>query len=421
MAQFIEALPVSARYEAFAAKVRPFLEQVRAEAVEREAKHRLLHQEVAEAIRLGLTRLRLPEAQGGAGFDLVEFFAAVIELGAADPNLANALRANAGILEDALARPGLAWSQLVAAEIASGKLVGSGASEIGGATNRSYETVLGPDGGDYRLSGRKFYTTGSLYGDYLNTYALTPEGATVTLIVPTKADGVTILDDWDGFGQQLTASGTALLEDVAIRREWVRPTADRFPHAHGFFQLYHIATMAGIARTIAEEATDQVIARNRSYPGRSNAERSADDPQIQQVLGRLASIAYVTRAATLQAARGLQDVHDRGRDEVDAERLNELSAIAELHVSQTVTIVTDLVLEAATVLFDTLGASAAKRSHGLDRHWRNARTLASHNPRIFHDRLIGRFAATGAIPDSFGLQARPIAGPVPGRPQLVTA
>lgn len=418
MANFIDALPVSAQYEAFAAKVRPFLEQVRAEAVLRETTHRLLHDEIAQATRLGLTRLRLPKTQNGAGFDLVEFFALVIELGAADPNLANALSANAGILEDALARPSLEWSQLVAAEIAQGKLVGSGASEIGGATNRSYETVLRPDGRDYRISGRKFYTTGSLYGDYMNAFALTPEGDPVTLIVPTRAKGVTILDDWDGFGQQLTASGTALLEDVLIRREWVRPSADRFPHAHGFFQLYHIATLAGIARTIAVEATDLVVARTRSYPGRSNTERSADDPQIQQVLGRLASIAYVSRAAVLQAARGLQDVHERGLGLTDDARLNELSATAELHVSQTVTVVTDLVLEAATVLFDTLGASAAKRSLGLDRHWRNARTLASHNPRIFHDRLIGRFAASGAIPDSFQQQARPIE---PARPHLISA
>lgn len=401
MAHFIDPLPVSGRFEAFAATVRPFLDQVRAGAVQREQDHRLLHDDVAEAIQLGLTRLRLPEHQGGLGFDLVELFAAVIELGAADPNLANALRAQAGTIEDILMRPDDDWSRLVAGEIAAGKLLGSGASEVGGATHRSFETVLSPEGAGHRLNGRKFYTTGALYGDYLNAFALTPDGQPVTLIVPTDAPGVTILDDWDGFGQQLSASGTALLEDVAIRSEWVRPVNDRFPHAAGFFQLYHIATLAGIARTIAAEATDLVVARTRSYPNRSNTERSADDPQILQVLGRLSSIAYVTRAAVLQAARGLQHSFERSLGEPDPAIVRDLAGRAELHVSQTVTVVTDLVLEAATVLFDTLGASAASRRLGLDRHWRNARTLASHNPRIFHDRLVGHHAASGELPDWF--------------------
>ncbi len=401
MAHFIDPLPVSPRYDAYAATVRPFLAQVRAEAVVREQEHRLLHPEIARAIALGLTKLRLPVEYGGQGFDLVELFASIIDLGAADPNLANAIRANSGTIEDVLHRPDDAWSHLVATEIGSGKLFGSGASEVGGATHRSFETVLTPDGDAYRLNGRKFYTTGSLYGNYLNAFALTPSGDPVTLIVPTDAPGVTVLDDWDGFGQQLSASGTALLENVSIRPEWVRQVNARFPHAAGFFQLYHIATLAGVARTIADEASDLVVARTRSYPNRSNTDRAAQDPQVLQVLGRLSSIAYVTRAAALQAAHGLQASFDAANGSTDPAIEREASGRAELHTSQTVTVVTDLVLEASTILFDTLGASAAKRGLGLDRHWRNARTLASHNPRIFHDRLVGEYATTGTLPDWF--------------------
>lgn len=59
---------------------------------------------------------------------------------------------------------------------------------------------------------------------------------------------------------------------------------------------------------------------------------------------------------------------------------------------------TDLVLEGATVLFDALGASATKKSHGLDRHWRNARTISSHNPRIYRERIVGDFAVNGTLP-----------------------
>lgn len=73
-------------------------------------------------------------------------------------------------------------------------------------------------------------------------------------------------------------------------------------------------------------------------------------------------------------------------------------ALAELEVSQSVTPVTDLVLDATTRLFDALGGSATKREFGLDRHWRNARTIASHNPRVYHDRGVGNFAVNGTLP-----------------------
>ena len=55
-------------------------------------------------------------------------------------------------------------------------------------------------------------------------------------------------------------------------------------------------------------------------------------------------------------------------------------------------------MEPQTLLFDALGASATKKPAGLDRHWRNARTLASHNPRIYKHRIIGDFAVNGTPP-----------------------
>ncbi|MGW9763159.1 alkylation response protein AidB-like acyl-CoA dehydrogenase [Micrococcus aloeverae] len=41
------------------------------------------------------------------------------------------------------------------------------------------------------------------------------------------------------------------------------------------------------------------------------------------------------------------------------------------------------------------GASATLRTRGLDRHWRNARVLASHNPLIYRARLLGDRAVNG--------------------------
>ena len=63
--------------------------------------------------------------------------------------------------------------------------------------------------------------------------------------------------------------------------------------------------------------------------------------------------------------------------------------VAELESSAAQVVVTDLVLRATSDLFDTLGASATSRAKGLDRHWRNARTVSSHNPRILKSRVVG--------------------------------
>ena len=60
--------------------------------------------------------------------------------------------------------------------------------------------------------------------------------------------------------------------------------------------------------------------------------------------------------------------------------------------------VTDAALEAATSLFDALGGSALDQSALLDRHWRNARTITSHNPRVFKARMLGDFYLNGADP-----------------------
>ena len=43
-------------------------------------------------------------------------------------------------------------------------------------------------------------------------------------------------------------------------------------------------------------------------------------------------------------------------------------------------------------------AAPLKAGLGLDRHRRDARTIASHNPRIFRDRFVGDFAVNGAGP-----------------------
>ncbi|GBD46811.1 acyl-CoA dehydrogenase family protein [Methylopila sp. Yamaguchi] len=387
----------TARYETLAAPFRAVFARIRASAAERDLKRRLPHDELLWLKEAGFTTLRLPADRGGLGVTLPELFALLIELSEADTNVTNALRAHLGFTEDVLTSPFDGWRERWIPVIAARETVGSGFSETGEAKVGAFETTLEPDGEGFRLNGRKFYTTGSLFADWIN-FSAHSEGSLLQAVVSTTAEGVTIDDDWDGFGQALTASGTVRFAEVRVAAELVNPSPKRFRHAVAFFQLVHLASLAGIGRAAAKDVARLVRERRRVY-SHGAAPRASADPQILQVVGGAHGAAYAAGAIVLKAAEAIQRVYDANRAG-DTEAEETEAALADVEVNQAVTVVTNLILDATTTLFDALGASATSRTLGLDRYWRNARTIASHNPRIYRERTVGDFAVNGAAPPS---------------------
>ena len=386
----------SARYEALAERFRPVFAEIRANAAERDRTRGLPHAEIGWLREAHFTTLRLAPEDGGHGASLPELFALLIELSSADSNVTNALRAHFGFTEDALCSSSPEWRTAWIARIAAGATIGSGVSETGPAKVGAFDTVVRRRDGGLVLDGRKFYTTGSLFADYIHLAAEDESGEAVTAAVPVRAPGVTIVDDWDGFGQALTASGTATFAGVVLDPDLIKPDPARFPYAMAYFQLVHLATLAGIGRAAAEDVARLVAERTRVY-SHGNAGRTADDPQIQAVVGRVRGNAYAAGAIVLKAAEALERAYVAHRAG-DGPAADRAATLADVEVNQAVSVVTDLVLQATTSLFDALGASAVKAGLGLDRYWRNARTIASHNPRIYRDRIVGAFAITGATP-----------------------
>ena len=76
----------------------------------------------------------------------------------------------------------------------------------------------------------------------------------------------------------------------------------------------------------------------------------------------------------------------------------QLYTDAEVHAFQAQQIVLPQVLEATSLLFEVGGASATSNQRRLDRHWRNARTLASHNPAIYREQALGNYYLNGISP-----------------------
>ncbi len=381
------------RYDAIADRFRPLFDTVRTGAAARDLGRDLPFDEIGRLKRAGFGALRVPEAHGGAGLTLPELFALLIELSAAESNLTQALRAHFGFTEDVLASRDPARRDRWLGRIGRGDLVGGAWSETGDARLATFSTRVARSGRDLRLDGIKYYTTGSLFADWIDVGATDEAGEGIGVAVGRGAPGVEIVDDWDGMGQTLTASGTARFTGVPVDPVEITPVEQRFAYAPAFFQLVQLATIAGIGRALATDLADAVARRTRTY-SHAAASRSAQDPQVLGVVGRVRGAAYAAGAIVLKVAEGVGRAAEAGRGEA----ADAAIAVAEIESAQAQTVVIDLVLNAATVAFDALGASAVKRNAGLDRHWRNARTLASHNPRIYKDRIVGDYAVNGTPP-----------------------
>ncbi|MDR8872156.1 Dibenzothiophene desulfurization enzyme C [Burkholderia multivorans] len=275
-------------YDTLARRFRPIFDRIAAGAADRERRRELPHEAIGWLQAAGFGAVRLPVGDGGAGASLPQLFRLLIELGAADSNLPQALRGHFAFVEDWLnAPPGPAratWFD----RFASGQLVGNAWTEAGDVPLGRTVTTLSARDGRLVLNGRKFYSTGSLFADWIDVFAQREDGSDVIVAVATAQPGVIREDDWDGFGQTTTGSGTTRFVDAAVDADDVIDFARRFKYQTAFYQLFHVATLAGIGRAIVRDAGELVRGRTRVY-SHGNAARAADDAQLQQVIGEIAS------------------------------------------------------------------------------------------------------------------------------------
>ncbi|WGD28312.1 acyl-CoA dehydrogenase family protein [Ancylobacter sp. WKF20] len=382
--------------EAELARLQPLFDQIEQGAAERERERILPFAEVALLREAGYGALRLPRADH-AGLSLRQLLKIVIRLGAADSNVAHIFRNHFSVNELYVRRARDAQGRIWQNAVAGGAVFGLGNIELGAKTAGGVlpSTTLTPEGEGFRLNGTKYYTTGTLYADYVLVRAATPDERLASVIIPVGRDGIEIVDDWDGIGQRLTASGTGHFRHVRVERAEAVFDADGVGYGHAYSntlaQLYVTAIVAGIARAVLTDARRLLLGRRRTFYY-ANAERPADDPLLLGVLGELATDAFAAEAAVLAAAEALDAVaaaRDSGRDDP------ELAHDAALAAAKAKLIADELAIRGGGRIFDLAGASSASRANNLDRHWRNARTLATHNPGVTKAAAIGAFEANG--------------------------
>lgn len=372
----------------------PIFDRIRENATARERGRTLPRDEVRALAEAGFGALRCPAGEGGRGVSLATFFELLIHLGAADSNLPQIWRNHIAFVEDRLQPAPADQNHHWRKAIAGGAVVGGAWSERGtdfGEPN----TGLTEDG---LLTGTKYYSTGSIFADWISVVAKRGEDHLVA-VVDATATGVEVVDDWSGIGQRTTGSGTARFTEVVVEDIGVFRFLERAPYQEAVYQLVHLATLAGIARAARRDLVEAVRNRTRAYPHGLGA-TAREDAQVLAIVGKVAALAYGAETAVLAAARALDTVADLAIDGGTAEdALATPVHEATVVVYEAQVVVTDLVLQATTLLYDALSSSALDAGTLLDRHWRNARTITSHNPRIYKERLVGDWHVN-AVPPS---------------------
>jgi alkylation response protein AidB-like acyl-CoA dehydrogenase len=392
------SLDPSRRLDPGSPDLEALLSQIAEGASERE-RERILPYEAIDLIRRArLGALRLPTEAGGAGGSIRELFEIVIRLGEADANVAHILRNHFSVVERLVRFPKddqhRQWQQAVA----DGAIIGLAATELETPKVGDVRpnTTLTPDGDNYLLNGTKYYSTGTLYSDYVLVRAADPFGANGAALIPVKREGVELIDDWDGLGQRLTATGTTHFCNVRVKHQEVVFDAPDvgygIPYSNTFAQLFLTAINAGIARAILHDATALVRSRKRTFYYAPD-EIPTDDPLLQQTVGQIASGAFAAETVVLAAA----DALDIATDAFDAGLENAVDAAhkAALLSAKAKIVADEFAIRGGSLLFDVGGASATKKITNFDRHWRNARTLSSHNPTTYKARSIGQYEISG--------------------------
>lgn len=382
-------LSLGAHYEQVAGKFRPIFKRIAEGALAREKNRTLPYEPIQWLKQAGFGAVRVPVAFGGEGVSQKQLFQLLIELAQADSNVVQALRGHFAFVEDRLNAQKTAAQTLWFERFVRGEIVGNAWTEIGQVEIGDVATrVTAAQDGKLRINGQKYYSTGTIFADWIDLFALDETtDQHVIGAVSTQAQGIDIVDDWDGFGQKTTGSGTLTLNNVEIERDHILVFENRFKYQTAFYQVVHLATLAGIAQSAVQTFKQEVRQRTRIY-SHGNASLVREDAQILQIIGKASAQAYAAQSIALSTAEALdaaylQHFQNDEQAELDANQR------AELVSAQGQVVIAELVLNLSSELFNALGASASSTDKQLDRFWRNARVVASHNPLVYKQKVIG--------------------------------
>ena len=336
--------------------------------------------------RSGLGSISIAREFGGPQVSFVTLAEVFAIISAADPALGQIPQNQVGILSLIAATATQAQKEQLFSSVLQGWRIGNAGPERGSKNTLDIKARIIADGDDFAINGQKFYSTGALFAHWIAVKAVNDEGRQVMAFVRRGTPGLRVVDDWSGFGQRTTASGTVLLNNVRVEAEQVVDSSrlNDAPNIQGAVsQLIQAAIDLGIARGAIADTLSFVRERSRPWID-AKVERNSDDPYVIADIGKLHIELHAAEALLRKAGRVLDEVSAAPIDAPGAAR-------ASIAVAEAKVLSTELSLLASEKLFELAGSRASLAEFNLDRHWRNARVHTLHDPVRWKYHAVGNY------------------------------
>ncbi|PYE24001.1 SfnB family sulfur acquisition oxidoreductase [Rhizobium sp. PP-CC-3A-592] len=340
----------------------------------------------------GLWSINVPKAFGGPELSYATLARVIEIISAADPSIGQVAQNHLGVVAAIRTVSDPAQQALLFGEVLRGTRFGNAFSEFGSKRAVDFETRFVDAGDHVVVNGQKFYASGALLAHLVPIVALDDEGRAWYAIAERDAPGLTVIDDWSSFGQRTTLSGTVLLDNVKVPKTHLVPGYKGYevPTADGsIFQIIQVAVDSGIAQAAIDETVSFVRTKSRAWVD-SGVDNAWDDPYTIQAVGDLTLRLHAAQALLEKAGYAI----DRAILDPNAETVAE----AQIVTAEAKILSTEIAIAATNTLFELAGTRSTLAEHGLDRHWRNARTHTLHDPVRWKYAILGKYFLNGEKP-----------------------
>jgi len=248
----------------------------------------------------GLLALTVPKAYGGIGADAVTYVGVLAELSKGCAATGLTFNMHCAIV-DFLTQIGSSEQQrrYFGEVVEEGAIFASITSEPASSFRDVFKvkTAIERDGDGFRLNGKKAWCSLSTAARYYFTWSRLTGSASLAdgllnLMVPSSAEGIEILDDWDTIGMRATASNSINFNNVRIEpKDVIGAPGILLTKDLSFWSLGYTTVYIGIA----EAAYDYCLEH-----GRRQLERvEADSPQAVRVHRQIGQMSMTLEGARL--------------------------------------------------------------------------------------------------------------------------
>ncbi|MBP8099733.1 MAG: SfnB family sulfur acquisition oxidoreductase [Acinetobacter sp.] len=370
-------------------------EQFKSNAIQRDAQRILPFQEIEAYSQSGLWAITVPKQYGGAEVSSLTVAKIIALMSGVDGSIGQIPQNHFYALEVLRNTGTEQQKQKLYAEVLKGARFGNALAEFKTKNATQKQTAITPTEHGFVVNGEKFYCTGSLFAHRIPTLVKDHENREFLAFITRESEGLELIDDWSGFGQRTTGSGTVKFNNVRVAAEDIIPFDTAFSQATlvgPFAQIMHAAIETGIARAAFEETLHRV---RQARPWiDSGVDQATADPLILFELGRIVADVRASEVLLKQAARSI----DAAKPQPTALNI----AKASLDVAKVRAHSTETALKASSKLIELAGSRGSQREDGLDRFWRNARVHTLHDASRWKYYFIANHLLNGVLPPRRG-------------------